>query len=70
MFVSHEGHGMDGYLLVNDDSLTVKELHDALNVMNEKKMFKELTYCIMACHSGSMFAGHLNESGNSKLILL
>jgi hypothetical protein len=37
--------------------------------MNEKKMFKELVYYIMACRSGSMFNGTLDENGSSKLNL-
>jgi hypothetical protein len=37
--------------------------------MNEKKMFKELVYYVMACLSGSMFNGTLDENGNGKLDL-
>jgi hypothetical protein len=49
--------------------LTVKKLNDTLNTMQEKKMFKELVYYVMACRSGSMFHGHLDENGKSKELL-
>jgi len=65
VFVSHEGHGGSGVLVISDQGyLTLKDLNDALKEANEKKMFKELTYYIMACHSGSMFNGQLDSNGN------
>jgi len=64
VFVSHEGHGSSGSLSVAGSSMTVKELNEALVEANRKKLFKELTYYVMACLSGSMFSGKLDANGN------
>jgi len=65
VFVSHEGHGCNGLLEVGSgDSITVRELNHALKYASKKKLFKELTYYVMACESGSMFEGHLDPNGN------
>lgn len=50
--------------------VTVKELTKVFKYMNKKRMFKELVYYIMACRSGSIFQGQLNEDGNSKKLFM
>jgi legumain len=68
VFVSHESHGTTGSLLIADENrfLDAKDLITTLKYMEEKQMFEELVYFIMACHSGSMFDGHLDSNGKSK----
>jgi legumain len=68
VFVSHESHGNIGSLVVNNQVLTVKDLNEAFRYISEKNMFKELVYYIMACHSGSMFKGHLDPNGKGKYL--
>jgi glycosylphosphatidylinositol transamidase (GPIT) subunit GPI8 len=67
LFISHEGHGNSGIIEVNEEILTVKTLNKALKEANEKKLFKELVFYVVACHGGSLFDKQLDESGNSKL---
>ncbi|KAI6177612.1 Legumain [Aphelenchoides bicaudatus] len=65
VFISHEGHGGPGFLMISSSGvLTSKVLTEALKDMDAEKKFKKLIYYIMACHSGSMFSGKLEPSGN------
>ncbi|KAI6177649.1 Legumain [Aphelenchoides bicaudatus] len=63
VFISHESHGDSGVLALGNSWLTVQDLNNALKNMEKKKMFSELLYYVMACHSGSMFSGQLNKDG-------
>lgn len=65
--MSHEGHGDSGVLIVRSALMSKKQLNDALKEMQEKSMFKELTYYIMACHGGSMFQDQLDKNGPGNL---
>jgi legumain len=46
--------------------LTVKSLAETLEGMHEREMYKELTFYLEACESGSMFGDNLPE--NSQLL--
>ena len=48
-------HGADNILAFPSKYLYSDELNDALLIMYEKKMYKELVIYLEACHSGSMF---------------
>ncbi|KAI6177613.1 Legumain [Aphelenchoides bicaudatus] len=63
VFISHESHGDSGVLALGNSWLTVQDLNNALKNMEKKKMFFELLYYVVACHSGSMFSGQLNKDG-------
>jgi legumain len=49
--------------------LTVKSLTETLKGMHEREMYKELTFYLEACHSGSMFEGHLPNDLNSEFFV-
>ncbi|KAI6175650.1 hypothetical protein M3Y97_00713000 [Aphelenchoides bicaudatus] len=61
----HGGHGDVGQFQWPNSKhgLTKKELHNALKVMQQKKMFKQLAYFVSTCHSGSMFENALDPNG-------
>jgi len=60
-FVDHGGVGIIAF--PNGPVLHAEELAKALETMQTKKMFKELTFYMEACESGSMFPD-LTKNGN------
>jgi len=42
--------------------LYADQLHSAFKYMNENKMYKEMTFYLEACESGSMFEGILEQN--------
>ena len=58
VFVNFAGIGAVGVLgvpLRNGDYIYADELNNVLKQMHDKKMFKQLTFYVEACESGSMF---------------
>ncbi|KAH7719919.1 Protein T28H10.3 [Aphelenchoides avenae] len=55
VFVYFSDHGAVGLISFPDDILSVKQLTDALKKMHARKKYKELTFYLEACESGSMF---------------
>ena len=55
VFMYFSDHGDDNIIAFPSKYLYADELNDALNVMHEKHMYKELVFYLEACHSGSMF---------------
>jgi len=65
LFFFHGGHGGDGILEFPHEALmTAKQYNDALKNMQNKKMYKELVFYLLACHSGSIFEGQLEDNQN------
>ena len=54
-FVDHGGTGL--IAMPNPPYLYKDKLHQALQTMYQKKMYKELVFYVEACESGSMFEG-------------
>lgn len=70
VFVYYADHGGPGVLGVPDgcgDFIHAKDVNDALVLMHEKNMYKELLFYIEACESGSIFAGLL-EAPNVRAV--
>jgi len=66
VFVYFADHGATGLIAFPGDSdyLYADALIKALNVMHDKKMYKEMVLYIEACESGSMFENLLPENVN------
>ena len=62
VYLFYSDHGSDSLVSFPGKYLYADELIDTFNVMNEKKMYKELVFYLEACHSGSMFDGLLPEN--------
>jgi hypothetical protein len=58
--VFHDSHGDIGFMQVNEDMITVKDLNEALKHAQKKKLFKELTYYIGVGKFDSQ-RGYLNK---------
>ncbi|KAI6192536.1 hypothetical protein M3Y99_01927700 [Aphelenchoides fujianensis] len=63
LFVYHGGHGDQGLAVLAHGELYAKDLHEALERMQDEKKFKELFYVIDTCFSGSMFENALSPNG-------
>ncbi|KAI6233980.1 Legumain [Aphelenchoides fujianensis] len=63
VFVYHGGHGDQGLAVLAHGDLYAKDLHEALERMQDEKKFKELFYVIDTCFSGSMFENALSPNG-------
>jgi legumain len=48
----------------------VKSLAETLEGMHEREMYKEMTFYLGACYSGSMFGKNLPENSQFYFILL
>jgi legumain len=48
-------HGAPGMIAFPDDSLSVKQLNEALKSMHKQKRYSQLVFYMEACESGSMF---------------
>ena len=59
IFMFFSDHGSDNLIAFPSDYLYADELNDALKVMNEKKMYKQLVFYVEACYAGSMFEKYL-----------
>ena len=55
VFLYFSDHGSDGLISFPNKYLYADELFAALNIMYEKKMYKELVFYVEACYSGSLF---------------
>ena len=58
VFVYFADHGATGFICVpegNGDYIYADDLGNVLQQMKDKKMFKELTFYVEACYSGTMF---------------
>uniref|UniRef100_A0A1I8AKU8 legumain n=1 Tax=Steinernema glaseri TaxID=37863 RepID=A0A1I8AKU8_9BILA len=64
IFVFFSDHGATGLIAFPTDMLTVKQLNDALKAMYAKQKYKELTFYLEACESGSMFENILKKDIN------
>ena len=66
VFVYYADHGAPGIICLPADSrcdkLYADQLNDAFETMKSKKMFKQMTFYMEACESGSMFP-HLTSDG-------
>ncbi|KAL7074668.1 hypothetical protein ACQ4LE_005976, partial [Meloidogyne hapla] len=62
VFIYFTDHGATGLIGFPMDILTVKNFSDTLLGMHQKKKYKELTFYLEACESGSMFDEHMPES--------
>ncbi|KAI6216894.1 Legumain [Aphelenchoides fujianensis] len=63
VFVYHGGHGDQGLAVLAHGDLYAKDLHEALERMQDEKKFKEFFYVIDTCFSGSMFKNALSDNG-------
>ena len=54
-FADHGGVGLLGVPYYCGDYIYADELNNVLKQMHDKKMFKQLTFYVEACESGSMF---------------
>ena len=59
-FADHGGVGLLGVPYYCGDYIYADELNNVLQQMHDKKMFKQLTFYVEACESGSMFP-HLTD---------
>ncbi|KAK0410688.1 hypothetical protein QR680_005275 [Steinernema hermaphroditum] len=64
IFVYFSDHGAVGLIAFPTQMLTVKQLNDALKEMHAKQKYKELTFYLEACESGSMFENILKKDIN------
>uniref|UniRef100_A0A0N5C0T1 legumain n=1 Tax=Strongyloides papillosus TaxID=174720 RepID=A0A0N5C0T1_STREA len=64
IFVFFSDHGAVGMVSFPTSILTVKDLNEVLNKMHNNKRYKELTFYLEACESGSMFEGILSKNIN------
>jgi len=55
VYIYFSDHGDSNLIVFPDQYLYADELNDALKVMNEKGLYKELVFYLEACHAGSMF---------------
>ena len=59
VYIYLSDHGEDNIITFSESFLYADELINALIIMNEKKMYKELVFNLEACYSGSMFQNKL-----------
>jgi legumain len=64
IFVFFSDHGATGLIAFPNSMLTVKQLNDVLLSMHNKKKYKEFTFYLEACESGSMFENVLPKNIN------
>ncbi|TKR60473.1 hypothetical protein L596_027715 [Steinernema carpocapsae] len=64
VFVFFSDHGAVGLIAFPSDMLTVKQLNKVLKEMHDKNRYKELTFYLEACESGSMFENILKKDIN------
>lgn len=68
VFIYFADHGGSGLIGFPDGVLSVGDLNTALQKMQTKKLYYELTFYMEACESGSMFEGQLKSSQKSELL--
>ncbi|KAJ1373478.1 hypothetical protein KIN20_035886 [Parelaphostrongylus tenuis] len=61
VFVYFTDHGASGLIAFPDDTLSKRDLNNALHKMHKEKRYNELVFYLEACESGSMFEGTLKE---------
>jgi len=64
IFVYFSDHGGPGSVSFPEDTLSVKDLNDALKKMYKEKRYDQLVFYLEACESGSMFAKVLPNNIN------
>ncbi|KAF7632576.1 Legumain, partial [Meloidogyne graminicola] len=62
VFIYFTDHGATGLIGFPSDIMTVKNFSDTLIGMHKRRKYKELTFYLEACESGSMFDAHMPEN--------